>query len=357
MTKKRLGAVHENFCAETICEERFGSGKNALRITRPSYSSVRLNFAFGPGCAPGSRVVELRQASVRPYPSFYDKVVSEVPEEVVDIARIGRSHATICVPVMSPLEIASTRPCDDLILCCLSQPNPRVRWRYDGDRWRESPLRRGQLIVMPSRVCDEWQSEHAYRAIELAIPRQEIERILSEAGIRQSIDFPALTERGFNDAFLAETARKFPSLIRHPGAHDAIFADALVEVVVIALADLALGRSLTRRPVRRLSFAEMRRLSEFAATHLADGISLRDFAALLNMTEFHFSRAFKVTTGQSPHQWLLDRRVDRARLLLASTPRLSGEEIARQCGFADHPHLARVLRRLTGATMSELRSG
>jgi AraC-like DNA-binding protein len=59
----------------------------------------------------------------------------------------------------------------------------------------------------------------------------------------------------------------------------------------------------------------------------------------------YFSRAFKRESGFSPHQWLMKRRVVRAKGLLRE-PRLKLAEIAQICGFADQSHFTRVFRKV-----------
>ena len=61
----------------------------------------------------------------------------------------------------------------------------------------------------------------------------------------------------------------------------------------------------------------------------------------------HFARAFRQTTGLSPHQWLLRRRIDKAHELLCEG-KLSLAEIASACGFADQSRFTKVYARLRG---------
>ena len=76
---------------------------------------------------------------------------------------------------------------------------------------------------------------------------------------------------------------------------------------------------------------------------------LSEVAAECGLSRGHFSKAFKTTTGQSPHAWLIERRIEAARQMLqASSASLS--EIAIACGFADQSHLTRVFGARTGSS-------
>jgi AraC family transcriptional regulator len=98
-------------------------------------------------------------------------------------------------------------------------------------------------------------------------------------------------------------------------------------------------------------FAAVRELIE---TRLAGPIPLREMAAVVRLSVSQFSRQFKTRTGQSPHQFLVQLRVDAAcRLLRSST--LPIAELAQRCGFSHQEHLTRVLRAHLGTTPAAIR--
>jgi AraC family transcriptional regulator len=92
-----------------------------------------------------------------------------------------------------------------------------------------------------------------------------------------------------------------------------------------------------------------RRTKELLSANLAEVVSLREIAAECQLSPDHLSRAFKISTGATPHQWLQARRVDSAKTMLVTT-RLPIAEIARACGFSDQSHLSRVFSRRAGSS-------
>ncbi|MCM4083275.1 helix-turn-helix domain-containing protein [Paractinoplanes hotanensis] len=93
---------------------------------------------------------------------------------------------------------------------------------------------------------------------------------------------------------------------------------------------------------------------EMVEEHLAEALPLRELAGAAGLSVSQFARQFKARTGLSPHQFLIQRRVDAASLLLRCT-RLPIAEVAQRCGFSHQEHLTRVLRAHLGITPGALR--
>ena len=123
-------------------------------------------------------------------------------------------------------------------------------------------------------------------------------------------------------------------------------ADPLHIATLAALAVVELLGTAPPEAPGRLSPLQLAAAIDYLESHLADGTSLADLAAAAGLSRFHFSRAFKATTGQSPYAFALARRVDRAEELLASEMPLG--EIATNTGFAGVPQLRRAFRALKG---------
>lgn len=88
---------------------------------------------------------------------------------------------------------------------------------------------------------------------------------------------------------------------------------------------------------------------EYINAHLDRDIKLADLAALLDISQFHFSHLFKQSMGIAPYQYLLQQRIERAKLLLKQTER-SIVEIALDCGFSSHSHLSKQFRKFNNIT-------
>ena len=127
-----------------------------------------------------------------------------------------------------------------------------------------------------------------------------------------------------------------------------------VESLGIALAAHLVHKYAAAAPPPRdqhgaLSASELRRVLEYIDAHLGTDIALDHLAQAAGMNVFAFVRHFKQATGLPPHQYVLRRRIERARSLLADTG-VSLVEIALRCGFGDQSSFSTAFRRWTRLT-------
>lgn len=107
------------------------------------------------------------------------------------------------------------------------------------------------------------------------------------------------------------------------------------------------------RSVSSLTYEQSRRAIEMMNATGGTRVSMIDLSSELGLSQWHFSRQFRKTTGQSPYQFLLRSRVERARRLLESGHPIS--EVAAITGFTDQSHMHRHFRRILGTTPGSLR--
>jgi AraC family transcriptional regulator len=94
---------------------------------------------------------------------------------------------------------------------------------------------------------------------------------------------------------------------------------------------------------------QVRKVRNYIDGHISGPVLVADLCALLQRSEAHFSRAFKRTFGESPHVFLVRRRVElAARYMLTTDTPLS--DIALRCGFTDQAHLCKHFRQVAGQT-------
>ena len=97
----------------------------------------------------------------------------------------------------------------------------------------------------------------------------------------------------------------------------------------------------------RLSPAQVRRLTEYIDDRLIE--------TLAGVGTWTFTRHFRASFGRTPHAYIIERRIDRARRLLAQSS-LPIKEVASACGFADQAHMTRLFQTHLHITPAALRS-
>ncbi len=108
-------------------------------------------------------------------------------------------------------------------------------------------------------------------------------------------------------------------------------------------------------PPHGLPGATLRRVIEHIDANCHRGPRLSELSALAHMSTFHFARLFKRSTGQSPHRFVVGRRIDHAKAMLAAG-RLTIAAISREVGFRTPSHFTTVFRRAAGTTPSAYRA-
>jgi AraC family transcriptional regulator len=129
-----------------------------------------------------------------------------------------------------------------------------------------------------------------------------------------------------------------------------VFGDErLLEALLLSLrAHLAQAYGQTSLPVRGgLAPWQVRRAKQIMSENLEGAVAVEELAEACRLSTSHFARAFKATTGQPPHRWLLEYRIEHAKRLLVESDRPL-TDIALSCGFADQSHFAKVFSRLVG---------
>jgi len=187
-----------------------------------------------------------------------------------------------------------------------------------------------------------------HESLVFYVPRLALDEFTDEVGMPRVVEFNY--PPGHIDSVMVHlTAALLPSLQR-PKEANRLFTDHLTLAMLTHLCGRYAG-PLRDPPFRRggMTQSQVKRAKEFLAGHCADDVLLVDAARACGLSRGHFTSAFRVATGLTPHQWLQRYRIDKAKSLLLN-PSTSIADAASECGFADQSHLTRVFARLVGST-------
>lgn len=188
----------------------------------------------------------------------------------------------------------------------------------------------------------------------IELPSLFIERTALELGCPGSIELQRAA--ALYDPILAHLAQALLPALAGTHGTGRLFIDQLGHAIGTHLVEhygaVRPGRVLA---MGQLSSRILARAQEYLAARLDDStVSIAEVADACQLSRSHFSRAFRRTTGKTPHEWLLERRLERAATLLGTTE-MSIATIAASCGFADQSHLTRSFSRNIGLTPANWR--
>jgi AraC family transcriptional regulator len=160
----------------------------------------------------------------------------------------------------------------------------------------------------------------------------------------------------FDDDGIWQTVLKLKAQIGGAHAGGRLYAEALGAVLAHEIIRLDDGAPVLAPMRGGLAGWRKRKIVEFIEEHLADDLPLATLASLAQLSPYHFAREFKRSFGVPPHRYHANRRIERARALLAN-PHASVAEIALEVGFSGSSAFAATFRRTTGQSPTDYRRG
>ena len=236
------------------------------------------------------------------------------------------------------------------MLILYARPPEELDLRYEGVK-RHVPPPAGAIMLVPAGTAARVRSSGRRDQLHIFLEPGLVDRVAAEAfdldparltlPPRDSLDLPHL--RAAMGAVEAE--------LTAGGAGGPLAAESLANLLAVHL----IRHVLTPRRAARgrdgtLPRGRLRAVVEYIEEHLGAGPSLEQMAAVARLSAYHFARQFKATTGLPPHQFVIARRVERARELLQGGTDLSLAEVAADVGFSDQSQFSRHFKRALGVT-------
>lgn len=192
-----------------------------------------------------------------------------------------------------------------------------------------------------------WGYTDDARAVKDASVCFDLKSLSEQMDVKFSRDVITVPRVRFADDRLWTLVRLLSEAVCDPDPSMQLYGDGLTMAIAARL--FALPPASQAEEGGGLASWRLRRVIDYLDTALPDRVELTELAALAGLSPFHFSRAFKVSTGMAPYHWQLDARIRRAQTLLIDT-QASLDQVAEATGFADAVHFGRTFRKLVGAT-------
>ncbi len=228
------------------------------------------------------------------------------------------------------------------------EPHRVENWR--DDQHRDFTFRKNEIVVTPAGLKSGWRWHARSKCIVITLDPARLETFTqSELGLllteRQLRDLPQ-----FEDADITTAAVMLLDALRLGGAGSDVMFESLARVFLVKLVrKYGDDRSNEFEFSSSFTAQHYKRVLDFMAENFGRPIQIEDIAQEAGLSASHFSRLFKDVIGDSPYQFLMRYRVERAEAMIADTTR-SLIDIALACGFSDQPHLTRVFKQAHGVT-------
>lgn len=230
------------------------------------------------------------------------------------------------------------RPYEGLKICVLLDGTTAVQRRPGSRTWQA--LRSGGTNLIRSGIGAETAFQGEGDLFSIVIDRDFARR----AG---GADWSERTEDAFvHDPFLHTLATEVSTHLRQ---HETL-AKGYAESVAWLMCNHLRQRAEPSRPRTTLDPELLRHLLDEIDTHLDEPLTLQRIAGWAHLSPSHFARAFTATVGEPPHRYVLHRRVEKARALLAEPSGQDLAQVAQRSGFSSQSHLTRCFRERLGVT-------
>ncbi|MBD2463637.1 helix-turn-helix transcriptional regulator [Oscillatoria sp. FACHB-1407] len=244
----------------------------------------------------------------------------------------------------------------DLVIVLSLSTQPHRIYQQIGDRHHIGLYHQGDLCITPSGIPSGYQAEGDDHYLYAQIPSRFLQQVVEEA-LELNLDrvevVPTFQSR---NPQLEQLLRLLQAELHQDGRMGRLYVESLTNALVV---NLLRDYSTTQPHITQydggLGDRKLLQVTHYINEALDQDIKLADLAQLAGVSQSHFSRLFKRSMGLSPHQYLLQQRVERAKQLLKNTNQ-SLVEIALACGFDSHSHFTRQFRHITGLTPKAYRA-
>jgi AraC family transcriptional regulator len=236
------------------------------------------------------------------------------------------------------------------LLLVYQHPPGRFAMHCD-DLHRQAPPSPGSLVVIPAGVPTRWEWRGACDSAQVQLEPRRLAQVAEETFDLdpQRVALPPVFD--LSHPPLQAVIAALQAELTSGGAGGPLLAESLGNVLAVHLLRRLVAPARAGLPADgALPKRKLRAVIEYIHEHLDAELSLDHLAAVAHLSPYHFARRFKNSTGLPPHQYVIARRVERAKELLRQRNPLPLAEVATEVGFSDQSHFTRHFKRLVGVT-------
>lgn len=242
-------------------------------------------------------------------------------------------------------------------ICLSLAPRPVRFLQIKGGITHTSLYGKGDISITPAKVpfFARWDGEDRY--LQIRITSQFIQTVARETIDINSDRLELISQFRTRDRQLEAIGMMLLAELEQENLGGRLYVESLANVLAVHLIRQYATTKPQQIPIYEggLPQHQLVQVLDYINEHLSFDIKLADLAAILGMSQFHFSHLFKQSIGTPPYQYLLQQRVERAKQLLKQSD-ARVVDIALECGFNSHSHLSKQFRQFVGMTPTAYRA-
>ncbi len=209
-------------------------------------------------------------------------------------------------------------------------------------------IRAGNIDITPAGLSRHWRYDGEAEILVLRIAPSLVESIAAREGRPSAQQVELVVQSGIRDVQIEHLGARFLEELKAGGAASPTCVQSLVNLLAInLLRRYSSGRHPAVDASSKLAWHKLRQATDYINKNLRDDLSLGKISETLCMSPCHFAHLFKQTTGFTPHRYVIDCRMEKAKSLLRET-NFPVNEIAQMVGYASQSHFSTVFRQFTG---------
>jgi AraC family transcriptional regulator len=248
---------------------------------------------------------------------------------------------------------------DRYALILLLEGPTRMQAKIPSDKDFDEIFLPGAIQLIPSHLegISSWDS--ASTAAFLEMTPQFIRQLMEDTFRGDPHQMQLAPNINFHDPLMRTLIEKLCHELHNSSPLGSLYAESITRLLTLHLLQKHAKLTEISTPKHhRLSTEQKRTLIEYIEVQLGGKITVEKMAALLHISVSHFERIFHATFDIPPYRYVIERRVERAKLLLSTNPShtLTLQAIAELCGFTNQSHLNRHFTRIVGVSPARFRN-
>lgn len=250
------------------------------------------------------------------------------------------------------MELWQPPPIPVLTIGLVTSGTMDLEQRTNGAGWRGQTVFRDHLFLQsyhqPYELRWHEHSPEPIRTLMLKLHQHTLFNMIAAITDRDPAAVVFAEQIGFADPMLLHLGSALLNELRAPSAIGPLYAQTAAQMLVVhLLRDYTTANTAVWTPKHGLSSQQLKRVYDLVQSQLAHDLPLGAMAEHVGLSAYHFARMFRQATGESPHQFVMRLRLERAAHLLQTTD-IPVATVATDCGFASQSYLATAFKRRFG---------